>query len=170
MKKFFPILLIFALLLAGCQNGADADTTSGEQHVETIYAPEQFEYKSYYWGKETDDFGFCLDWIQGKIERGNDIRAKVWLINTMDEKYTWVGSSSSFQAYVKLICYEEEYVIPPHEQPSTDDRMYHEILPNESRSSGYTFTIPADATAGKYSLECGFRGSEVVFEDIFTLD
>ena len=168
MKRFSLIFLIFALLLAGCQNGAD--TASVEQHVETIYFPEQFEYKTYYWYKETDDFAFRLDWIEGKIERGNDIRAKVWLINVMEEKHTWTGSSSEFQPWVELICTDTEYVISQHYPRLNEDRGYHEILPDEKSSSGHTFTIPADAPAGKYSMVCSFHGSEVIFEDIFTLD
>lgn len=157
--------------MVGCQSGETTDTTKpNEQYKDPTDPRYSFEYKTYWISKSTDGFGFDLEWIEGKIERGETIRAKVWLINVMNEKHTWTGSSSSFQPYVKLICADTDYVIHQHDKPLSDDISYNEILPWEKHASEFYFTIPADAVAGKYSMECSYLGSKVVFEDIFTLD
>ena len=146
MKRLFAVVLVLSFLLVGCQNGDITDTTEQNNQLEDPNDPRySFEYKTYWISKNDDGFGFTLEWIEGKIERGETIRAKVWLINVMNEKHTWTGSSSSFQPYVKLICADTDYVIRQHKKPSTDDIRYHEILPWEKHASEFYFTIPQAA-------------------------
>ncbi len=168
MKKIFSALLIITLLLVSCQNSELPQETN-----DTDISTDELETATYEFSKQNSGFGFTFKGIDGEFKRGEVFFINIELANLKDENYVWFGSYSSFRAYVKLICTstEEEYIIHPTYVRLTDDMpQWLEMPPGGYRTSSSGFSIGEDAPAGKYSMVCDFRGSEVVFEDIFTLD
>lgn len=183
MKKtlviFFGFLLIISMLLTGCQSkNTEGTTTPSENFNSDIQNPDidNTINKPY---KETDDFGFTLICYDSEFVRGNYVSFATEITNLTDEtiltridgphvvirlfRRTYIENQENFPL--------DQYTIYAREIPVLDSITPDEFLPGEtSHSPTHYFLIPEHAIPGKYSVECSFKDSKVVFEDIFTLD
>ena len=152
MKKILASVLILCALICsfGCQESENAGTPSVEQN-------------------QPQDFEFAYQVLDGDFTRGKILTIGVEMTNRKSESYTWEGSSSHFQAQVKLVCADKEYEISPQDSPYTMDMGRHEIAVGESRTTQVYFAIPDDAASGEYDLVCSFEGTTKTFENAFVL-
>ena len=185
MKKtiviFFSSLLIISMLLTGCQSDKiscppeplDSNETP-ETSPYTVNESGKLVYNLY---KETEDFGFTLESSSGSLKRGETVKFYVSVTNLTNEMI--IAPFSGLKAYVRLVCktpqneyyLTDEYIIYAKESRVIDVSTQITVANGEKSETNYdSFLIPEHAIPGKYSVECSFNGSKVVFEDIFTLD
>ena len=150
MKKILAGALILCALLClfGCRDVETDPPTSEPQN---------------------GDFEFAYQVLDGDFARGRVLTIGVEMTNRKSESYTWEGSSSHFQAQVKLVCADKEYEISPQDSPYTMDMGRHEIAVGESRTTQVYFAIPDDAASGEYDLVCSFEGTTKTFEKAISL-
>ena len=152
MKKILASILALCALLClfGCQESKHEKTPNVEQ-------------------SQNQDFEFSYQVVEGDFARGEVFTIGVEMTNRKTESYTWEGSSSHFQAQVKLVCADKEYEISPQDSPYTMDMGRHEVAVGESRTTQVYCVIPDDAASGEYDLVCSFEGTTKTFEKAFSL-
>ena len=193
MKRLFVLLLMLSMMLVGCQNSDYTDSTlsqdvslddMGENEPVSQNIPYRYTRK-YDLYKATEDYGFTLiegsgvEKNEGVIWRGVEVGFRLSITNLTD--FYIVSDDERINITVKLVCetYDDSRhrVIDRYTINRLDIRVdgftysAFEFAPGETATTPYyEFFIPEHAIPGKYSLECSYGGSTVVFEDVFTLD
>lgn len=164
MKRMLLMLIVTTFVLAGCTGSSALEKPIGSSdHTAETDIPLD----------DAADFGFSYTVVNDDtiLERGKRVEISVELTNQQSVSYTWKGSYNAFRAGVVFVYTDgdDTFRISPEPSADTDDIGEYAVLPGESRSFSYYFSIPADAPLGNYSIICSFGGTEKVFKDAFTL-
>ncbi len=117
-------------------------------------------------------FDFSFEVEKETFTRGETIQITATVTNVSGRTYRYQGcSGNDFIPRISLYCGTEDqtYKIPCDPIVLPTDVVEKKINNGESGSNVYSFTVPADARLGKYSLTLSYGEDTKIFEDALSV-
>lgn len=117
-------------------------------------------------------FDFSFEVEKETFTRGETVQITATVTNVSGRTYRYTGcSGNDFIPRISLYCGTEDqrYEIPCDPIVLPEDVIEKKVKSGESGSIVYSFTVPADARLGKYSLTLSYGEDQKVFNDILSI-